>query len=97
MMPYYLARDGYPSMFELEGNVGAAAGTTNQLDRPIADPLLTNQLRCPVDRRALDPEPLHAECPKIGRPARPTGSPGRHRHRLAESGEESVLRDRRRR
>jgi len=46
MTPYYPARDGYPSMFEAEGNAGAAVGG-KPLHRSLVDRLLANQFQCP--------------------------------------------------
>jgi hypothetical protein len=47
MMPYCPARDGHPSMFELEDNAGTAAGTTNLPDRSSVDLLLAARVRFP--------------------------------------------------
>ena len=52
MTPYYPARDGYPSMFEAEGNAGAAVGG-KPLHRSFVDRLLANQF--PVPRRSARP------------------------------------------
>jgi len=42
MTPYYPARDGYPSMFEAEGNAAADVGG-KPLHRSFVDRLLANQ------------------------------------------------------
>jgi hypothetical protein len=52
MTPYYPARDGYPSMFEADGNAGAAVGG-KPLHRSLVDRILANQFQCPVDQPAL--------------------------------------------
>lgn len=52
MTPYYPAGDGYPSVFEAEGNAGAAVGG-KPLHRSFVDRLLANQF--PVPRRSARP------------------------------------------
>jgi len=75
MTPYYPAGDGYPSVFEAEGNAGAAVGG-KPLHRSFVDRLLANQ--SPVPRRSARPLQFPRVVDRLrsgaGRtPARPDG------------------------
>ena len=62
MTPYYPARDGYPSMSELEDYAGTIP--TSLRKRSFVDRPLTDRLPVFVDRRPPDPV-NHADQPKI--------------------------------
>jgi hypothetical protein len=75
MLPYYPARDGYPSMFEPEDTPGATRAT--KLQRSFADQLLAE--RFPMPRRATRARSRAASrrSSEISLPVLPTGNPDR--------------------